>query len=648
MRGRTPAAASSESNISTSAVAPPPPPVAGTKRKRADRSVKVKRRKLTKQITVKCALRGILRSGADVRRVMDIVARIRERVAAYSRRAVNACLTLSGIVKDLFCREPQPSGSESTPREEEDASWIADVPVPGELFTQTFFRQLLLGTDSANIPDPTIKRYHERHPQLVLQGYRHLGDRNIYSAGATQNLTNLKNALRTELDDRIKTATRRMELSPGEARIVRYCINGWKLPADFGYCFPMSEVAGNAVTDHRRVLGMAAGAQISEEWLADDANLPALLRYSVFLNKIYQDADKKLFNVVPICGIRSHFIRIDTSVLYGILRDAGVIGGHQVPFAAFDVFWADTFDLRRIRPRDAEFGGSVMTDGVSLCSTFEKTTEADAGGDATAATRTSAEYAPAVGDIVVGCDPGRTNIYYMVGVHEEMTKVVKLTRRQYYTESGCITARRDAERWTRRIKDHLDAMSEVSTKGIRCEAHEDYLVQFQLYSAALWDEYTRPRWARQRLALYGGKKRVFASFFNRLVATFPGGRLVVAFGNAKFSTGGVGEQSAPTTRAYKECASRVCTYSTDEFRTSKVHYRDDSVLQLVSSRTRPGVALRGLLFNPQLQMFVSRDNNAALNIRRILIDATRPDMLNRNGGGIRRLQQAIVKRILGR
>ena len=489
-----------------------------------------------------------------------------------------------------------------------------------------------------------VKDCHQAHPQLLLPGNRHLGDRNIYSAGATQYLTNLKNALREELDDRIKVACRRLGL-PDEATVVRYLINGWTLPPRFGCCLPLTRAADAAVSVHRRMLGLLSGQRIDDAWLNDDANLPSLLRFNVYLNKIYQESESKLHNLVPVCNVRAHFIRVDTTVLYGVLRQAGVID-QRIPSKMFDklrdVFWFDTFDFRKVKPGGSSFGWSVTTDGVSLCATFEKeSTSVTVGGDRPS----SAEYEPSPEDIVVGNDPGRINIYYMAGIHEGRTKVAKLTRKQYYTESGTIAARRTTERWTKGIQVHLDALSTASTKGASWTAHEWYLIQFKQHQDALWSEYLKPRWARQRLSLYGGKKRVFANFFNRLASQFSGGRLVIAFGNGKFSSGGAGEQSVPTTRAYKECASRVLTYSTDEFRTSKVDCQDDSVLQLIATRSQR-FALRGLLYNPEQKKFVSRDLNAALNIRRILI-APRPIILCR-GGVMARLEQHIVKRLRDR
>ena len=622
------------------------------KRQRADRATKIQRRKVTKMLTVKCALRGRVRCGADPAIAIRVVRQLQMRVEAYSKRVVNASLAFSGIVKGLFRREPEEDTMEV---DDEDLAWMAQVPVPAEFFTQTFFRQLMLGTEGATQPSEVVVQYHQAHPQLLLPGHRHLGDRNIYSAAATQYLTNLKNALREEVDGRIKVACRRLGLPPGEACVARYRINGWTLTPRLGCCLPQPEAADSAVSMHRRVLGLEGRDKLDDRWLEDDANLPGLLRYNAFLNKVYQAADAKLFNVVPICKVRAHYIRVDTSVLFGVLRDAGVIS-KQVASATFDtlrdVFWNDTFDFRKIKPGGFEFGGSISTDGVSLCSTFEKAVAVEVSSTAPATTsvsrggrggRASSEYDPSPDAIVVGNDPGRVNIYYMAGIHEGQTKVVKLTRKQYYTESGCITARRNSERWSRGIKDQLVALSDASTKGISCTAHEWHLSQFEIHKQALWDEYLKPRWARQRLSLYGGKKRVFANFFNRLARQFAGGRLVVAYGNARFPSGAAGEQSVPTTRAYKECASRVETYWTDEFRTSKVHCVDDSVLELVATMSRRRVALRGLLFNPSLHKFVSRDLNAALNIRRILL-GPRPDILCRQGV-FQRLEQEIVIRI---
>ena len=128
----------------------------------------------------------------------------------------------------------------------------------------------------------------------------------------------------------------------------------------------------------------------------------------------------------------------------------------------------------------------------------------------------------------------------------------------------------------------------------------------------------------------------------KLRKAVPNCNIVVAYGAAKFAPGGTGELSVPTSRAYKECVTRVSTKVTAEFRSSKVDYKDDSVLQQIAVKGSNGFALRGLLWNAGEKEFVSRDLNAAMNIRRYLL--FRPAILNQRLATAK-LVQSIVKRI---
>jgi hypothetical protein len=248
---------------------------------------------------------------------------------------------------------------------------------------------------------------------------------------------------------------------------------------------------------------------------------------------------------------------------------------------------------------------------------------------------------------VIGLDPGRVNIFYMVTILPDgkiMTFV--LTRKQYYNDSGINNAKRQSNTWNLGVKVQLEALSHASSKGCSIVAHNHFVDAHLQTRDALWEEYLRPRWARQRLSLYGGKKRVFAKFFNnveeQIKAAAPGFNIVVAYGSAKFASGGPNEVSVPTSRAYKECGFRFDLVVTPEFRSTKVDCYDDSTLQHVAVKTTPRRALRGVLWNVLRREFVSRDLNAALNIRRFLI--SRPPILRRELA-TGKLVQKIVKRI---
>ena len=246
-------------------------------------------------------------------------------------------------------------------------------------------------------------------------------------------------------------------------------------------------------------------------------------------------------------------------------------------------------------------------------------------------------------------------------------KTFVLTRRQYYSESGIHRAIKQSNAWNNGISDVLSAMSTVSTKGVNFNAFRDYVDAYRTHCDTLWDEYLRPRWARQRLSLYGGKKRVFARFFNNmkqhLDAAYPGRRIVIAYGSAKFAPGGPNEVSVPTSRAYKECwplrgqalkAPRCSVLHSRHTRvpvaasrpraspgTIKVDVVNNTTLQKVAV-IGSKYALRGVLWSVSRERFVSRDLNAALNIRRNLLE--RPDILNRSlATGT--LVQRVAKRI---
>ena len=137
---------------------------------------------------------------------------------------------------------------------------------------------------------------------------------------------------------------------------------------------------------------------------------------------------------------------------------------------------------------------------------------------------------------------------------------------------------------------------------------------------------------------------MFAEFLNGLNIDQ---NTILAFGAAKFAPGGKGEVSVPTTRAFKECTYRVKTVPVDEFRTSKIYWKDQSLLQKVVKRVPDSkmVDIRGLLWccsTNETNKFVNRDHNAAINILRISRQPVRPMIFDRKMA-TGRLEQGIGK-----
>ena len=81
------------------------------------------------------------------------------------------------------------------------------------------------------------------------------------------------------------------------------------------------------------------------------------------------------------------------------------------------------------------------------------------------------------------------------------------------------------------MKEHLEALSKVTSRGTDFEAFREFMQVRVAHWDALWEEYTKPRWARLRMNLYSGKQREFANFCNHLSALKEDKtqRLVVAY-----------------------------------------------------------------------------------------------------------------------
>jgi len=183
-------------------------------------------------------------------------------------------------------------------------------------------------------------------------------------------------------------------------------------------------------------------------------------------------------------------------------------------------------------------------------------------------------------DIVVGTAPGNTNIITIPvpkraedgtdgNLCQKDMRLLRFSRARYYRESGIMNAREKIGTWNAGMKDHLEALSEMTSRGADFQAFREFMEVRVARWDALWKEYTKPRWARLRMNLFGGRQRAFANFFNQLSALKEDKtqRLVVAYGAGRWKTQKE-TMPAPTTRTYKECARRFVTIPVDEFRTS--------------------------------------------------------------------------------
>jgi len=576
-----------------------------------------------------------------------------------------------------------------------------------------------------------VRALHEKHPFYSFNGTRCRGDRDIYDYGAMKCITNLKNHLTTNLERFLIRAV--VALYPGLSRNGKWAIiNGIMKDrkredeVEFVEKKASNESTNEAsviravIQEHRAVLGLVNPAEKVSELKKDKERYCLLiLRYFVFLDReLERKAEMKLseenneewerrkaflmgkrFNLVPMCNIKSHFVTVDSRILYGIMKEISPefnVSSEEFSGENRETYWKSLFDFKRLKvSKQKVFTGLIETDGVALCIHYRrlkrdrpvppsaapetKDEEKEEAGPVTQEVEDSdflvdaakdedkkeAELATQEvehNDLVVDADPGNTNIITIAlprrveddtdgNLRQKDMRILSFSRARYDRESEIMNARKKTETWNAGMKEHLEALSEVTSRGADFEAFWKFMEVRMAHWDALWKEYTKSRWARLRMNLYCRKQRAFVNCFNELSALKEdeSQRLVIAYGAGRWMTQ-KGTTPAPKTRTYKECARRFVTVTVDEFRTSYTHHELGCTLQRVEmekcQRSPEDIKKYGPLTEEQMERrakvrgllalvsttndgkkrmeFVNLDFNAAINVRRCAVLESRP------------------------
>ncbi|KAJ9512141.1 hypothetical protein QJQ45_012704 [Haematococcus lacustris] len=292
------------------------------------------------------------------------------------------------------------------------------------------------------------------------------------------------------------------------------------------------------------------------------------------------------FTLTPMARVGVHFTKVDSRVLYGVCRQLGLTKETRAAFTsqpALSHHWARWFNTNKLCNKEFHFERLVDTDGVSVCVHYTRPlppppAPPPAASSSSTSSRPSAAAAaahavglPHIGrgiaemrefvfdpdtQIGVGIDPSVTQaVSAASGVWDPATGQLmavqlrrwKLTKGEVKHASGLNNARRDTERWLAPIRPHLQHLAAASSAGTSLEANLKHINVTLATWDAVWEVYLDPKWARQRLRLYGAQDRALEQFFNKLeddmaeVSMQRHGQakqLVVFFGAATIGTGG--------------------------------------------------------------------------------------------------------------
>ncbi|KAJ9510620.1 hypothetical protein QJQ45_027502 [Haematococcus lacustris] len=292
------------------------------------------------------------------------------------------------------------------------------------------------------------------------------------------------------------------------------------------------------VAKHRRLLGLPATWREGQDsigkggagWLP----LEKRVRYVLFVNRSLEgwqaahDTCPRPFTMLPMVGVRARHFVIDDRVLHGVLSDLGMttLARRQVEADSLP-HWQKFIQYSQLQNSGWEFARRVETDGVSISVHFVRsqavTEPVELPFIGRKLTATS-DYDPTT-HIAVGVDPGVTQA--IKAGHAQRDQVTgqvlrqwewELSKGQLKHDSGLTKATQDTARWSAAIQPQLLQLAAATPAGTTLGGLHAHVLALKATWDALWEEYLKPRWRRQRLALHHAQERIIEAFCKKSLA----------------------------------------------------------------------------------------------------------------------------------
>jgi len=340
-------------------------------------------------------------------------------------------------------------------------------------------------------------------------------------------------------------------------------------------------------------------------------------------------ASSRGFSIAPVCKIKRHFMTIDTTVLFELLKNVAAEADPKlcpdwlaalgkmsiVEFRKKEneylqkTAWDATFNIDGLRKRRT-FGRQIDTDGVSMTVHFSVTKRKRA------RHQKRIQRQPDTYKRIVAIDPGRVNL--VTALDSSTHKIRTLTRKEYYSNARINRLNKMTSLWEIPLRGVVSALSKTCIRTSSPSLTYAYRQVIVRNYDFLWGLRFQKKRAREALVCYAGKQRVMDTFFSSFT-TRGEEKPVIAYGASSFRPTGKGEISVPVKGVLKACRKHYRTQLVNEYLTTKVHHACGHRLNPIASRMAgpPVRAIRGLCWCNTCTKFVSRDGNAARNILRV-------------------------------
>lgn len=387
------------------------------------------------------------------------------------------------------------------------------------------------------------------------------------------------------------------------------------------------------------------------------ANPERYLGNSFYMNGVLEKMECKLFQPLSLrTSIVPHYITIDTASLISFFADKGKSALLKCVTDNKERFWNKHFNLdkRVFRQKGYDFNYTLQTDGVAVSLLFvhkhysgtKKCPNCITGERPTPPSIETfdGDHCQALAErTVVGVDPGKFNIVYMSdGKH-------KLRYTAYQRRTETMAKRNQRILQTEKTRDNIiereTELSDRNSKTVDVKAFKEYLRAKNKLNAKLCDFYGLVVHRKMKWRQFVYTQRSEDRFLGRMRHLY-GDDALVAYGNWSRTT--QMRHFVPTKGVgMRRLISRHFeTVSINEFRTSKLCCNCTKELSHVKIEQEESKKklFRCLVCEEcersesKKRVFVTRDLNSALNIRRLardwIRDQTRPVAFSRNATGL--------------
>jgi len=280
------------------------------------------------------------------------------------------------------------------------------------------------------------------------------------------------------------------------------------------------------------------------------AYLPGML----YMNSILELEEQKLFQPLPLRNnIIPKHILLDTASLVSLFCPANKTEGikkgelhKKIKENQHDI-WNAFLNLKHtiFKNKHYQFHHQIQTDGISCCLLFIRKDLKDKKWGSRIQVLSEQEFHN-IEDLskeqldelkprnIVGCDPGKRNLVYMV---DETGKKLQYTAPQRKRESKqkCNQRILLQERKKNGIVEKETHLSLHNSKSVNTEKFKIYLVEKQKLNQETQEFYRREVWRKMKFRSYSYGKKSLDTFLNKIQSTF-GGNILIGYGNWSRST----------------------------------------------------------------------------------------------------------------